>query len=103
MWPDAQRRVVSYDGDVNEQIAALLHGVLEDTKVRQTELPKEGVPEEALVTVRLLTTVDGEPKATTTSGSASMSRRVGSSCSLTSPATPDPTGSPSCQLSCGSS
>jgi (p)ppGpp synthase/HD superfamily hydrolase len=60
---DVHRRVVSYGGDVNEQIAALLHDVLEDTKVSEIELRKQGVPEEALVIVKLLTKVAGEPKS----------------------------------------
>ena len=60
---DVHRRVVSYGGNVNEQISALLHDVLEDTKVTPTELREEGVPEEALMIVRLLTKVHGEPKS----------------------------------------
>jgi (p)ppGpp synthase/HD superfamily hydrolase len=59
---DVHRRVVSYGGDVNEQIAVLLHDVLEDTQVTEAELRSEGIPEEALVIIRLLTKRDGEPK-----------------------------------------
>jgi (p)ppGpp synthase/HD superfamily hydrolase len=58
---DVHRRVISYGGGANEQIAALLHDVLEDTNVNLTELRSQGIPEEALVIVRLLTKTDGEP------------------------------------------
>ena len=58
---DVHRRVVFYGGDVVEQIAALLHDVLEDTKVTETDLQNEGIPEQALVIVKLLTKNDGEP------------------------------------------
>jgi len=58
---DVQRRVVSYGGDVNEQIGALLHDVLEDTSVSEADLRDEGFPEEALVIVGLLTRKEGEP------------------------------------------
>jgi len=60
---DVHRRVVAYGGDVNEQIAALLHDVLEDTEVSASDLGREGVPEAALVIVKLLTRVEDEPKA----------------------------------------
>lgn len=60
---DVHRRVISYGGDVNEQIGALLHDVLEDTKVSETDLRNEGVPEAALMIVKLLTKRDGEPKS----------------------------------------
>ena len=60
---DVHRRVVSYGGDVNEQIAALLHDVLEDTEVSEDELRNAGVPEEALVIVKLLTKNDTQPKS----------------------------------------
>jgi hypothetical protein len=53
---------VGYGGDVNEQIAALLHEVLEDTEVSESDLRRNGVPEATLVIVKLLTKVDGEPK-----------------------------------------
>lgn len=59
---DVHRRVISYGGGANEQIAALLHDVLEDTEVTENLLRKEGFPEEALVIVKLLTKVPGEPK-----------------------------------------
>lgn len=41
--------------------AALLHDVVEDTKVTFSELEKEGFPEEVLAAVRLLTRKEGEP------------------------------------------
>jgi (p)ppGpp synthase/HD superfamily hydrolase len=59
---DVHCRVVSYGGGVNEQIAALLHDVLEDTPVTEIELRKESFPEEALVIVKLLTKVPDESK-----------------------------------------
>lgn len=59
---DVYRRVASYGGGVNEQIAALLHDVLEDSEVSESELRIKGVPEAALVIVKLLTKIDGEPK-----------------------------------------
>ena len=60
---DVHRRVVAYGGDVNEQIAALLHDVLEDTTVTEDDLCKEGIPQAALVIVRLLTKDKDEPKS----------------------------------------
>lgn len=59
---DVHARVVAYGGDVHEQVAALLHDVLEDTAVTEDALVAAGVPEPALRIVRLLTKVDGEPK-----------------------------------------
>jgi (p)ppGpp synthase/HD superfamily hydrolase len=59
---DVHRRVVSYGGGAIEQIAALLHDVLEDTVVTENDLRNEGFPEEALVIVKLLTIVPDEPK-----------------------------------------
>ena len=58
---DVHRRVVAYGGDVHEQVAALLHDVLEDTEVTEDDLVAAGVPEQAIQVVRLLTKVDGEP------------------------------------------
>lgn len=59
---DVHRRVVAYGGDVNEQIAALLHDVLEDTQVSESDLRNKGVPEAAMVIVKLLTRIEAEPK-----------------------------------------
>jgi (p)ppGpp synthase/HD superfamily hydrolase len=59
---DVHRRVVAYGGDATEQIAALLHDVLEDTGVSESDLRKKGVPEDALVIVKLLTRDPGKPK-----------------------------------------
>jgi (p)ppGpp synthase/HD superfamily hydrolase len=98
---EVHRRGVSYGGDVNEQIAALLHDVLEDTKVSETDLRNEGFPEEALVIVGLLTRDEGEPKGDYYGASAGTTPRVGSSCLVTSPATRTPPVWPCSRTSCG--
>lgn len=57
---DVHRRVVAAGGDEVQQIAALLHDVLEDTTVTEADLVSLGVPEAALHIVRLLTKSDDE-------------------------------------------
>lgn len=52
---DVHRRVVAAGGDEEQQIAALLHDVLEDTPVTEAELRAHGCPEGALRIVQLLT------------------------------------------------
>lgn len=59
---DVHRRVVEYGGDVIEQVAALLHDVVEDTDHTLDELAAKGVPPAALEIVRLLTRAPGEPR-----------------------------------------
>ena len=60
---DVQRRVVAAGGDVDQQIAALLHDVLEDTEVCEADLRAQGVPEASLHIVLLMTKQEGEDSA----------------------------------------
>ena len=60
---DVQRRVVAAGGDVDQQIAALLHDVLEDTEVCEADLRAQGVPKAALHIVLMMTKQEGEDSA----------------------------------------
>lgn len=58
---DVHRRVVGYGGNVHEQVAALLHDVVEDASVTAEELREAGIPAASVRIVELLTKVEGEP------------------------------------------
>jgi len=52
---DVCRRVVSYGGDAEEQAAAWLHDVVEDTAVTELDLLGAGFPDKTLLMVHLMT------------------------------------------------
>ena len=60
---DVHRRVVAAGGDEDQQVAALLHDVLEDTAVTEEELLALGVSDAALRIVRLMTKTGGDEAA----------------------------------------
>ncbi len=55
---DVYRRVVAAGGDEDQQVAALLHDVLEDTGTTEDDLRQVGFPDRALHVVRLMTHAD---------------------------------------------
>jgi len=60
---DVHRRVVAAGGSEDQQVAALLHDVLEDTDVTETDLRAADISEPALQLVLLMTKQDGEDTA----------------------------------------
>jgi (p)ppGpp synthase/HD superfamily hydrolase len=60
---DVQRRVAAAGGDEDQQIAALLHDVLEDTDTTEADLRAAGISDVAMRVVRLMTKVEGEDDA----------------------------------------
>lgn len=57
---DVCRRVVSYGGDADEQAAAWLHDVVEDTAVTELDLLTAGFSDKSLLMVHLMTKQDAE-------------------------------------------
>lgn len=61
---DVHRRVLAAGGDKDQQVAALLHDVLEDTDVEEADLIAQGISSGALEIVRLMTKREGDPSET---------------------------------------
>ena len=59
---DVHRRVAEAGADQDQQVAALLHDVLEDTDVTEADLRAAGISEQALRLVVLMTKHDGLDK-----------------------------------------
>lgn len=59
---DVHRRVVEAGGDEDQQVAALLHDVLEDTDVTEADLRRAGISDRALHLVLLMTKQDDQDK-----------------------------------------
>jgi (p)ppGpp synthase/HD superfamily hydrolase len=57
---DVCRRVVSYGGDIDEQAAAWLHDVVEDTAVTELDLLASGFSDKTLLMVHLMTNQEAE-------------------------------------------
>lgn len=57
------RRVVSYGGDADEQAAAWLHDVVEDTAVTELDLLSADFSDKTLLMVHLMTKQDAEDPA----------------------------------------
>jgi uncharacterized protein (DUF1810 family) len=58
---DVHRRVVVYGGGPDEQAAALLHDVVEDTAVTEADLLASGFSDVTVLIVHLMTKREGEP------------------------------------------
>ena len=69
-------RVASRGGDLNQQLAALLHDSIEDRKATRGSLLGEGVPEEAVVLVEALTKPEGMPYLDYVRGVARVPRAI---------------------------
>ncbi len=57
---DVQQRVAAAGGDEDQQIAALLHDVLEDTQVTEADLRAQGVSEATMRILLLMTKQEGQ-------------------------------------------
>lgn len=58
---DVLRRAVSYGADVDEQAGALLHDIVEDTDVTDSDLMGCGFSDKTILIVHLMTKRKGEP------------------------------------------